>query len=249
MRVTLLIIALPLVNAIPRGPPGKRYIEASRRQTYDIGFSATSADVEDISSYSPPPFDIETIPNGNNEISQLSGPGSISGPDSSFGPSQSCNKGTSGSNNTEYMSFINKWRTTIGKPPLEHDALLESNALETSCRSPPELEHVLFKGSAQQVMCGGNQSIDNAVRTWLCERSDLPNMEEACKSFPPGWSGGLTGHADVMSSEKYTKIGCGNKNGIWTCDVACDKPCDFNLNPETQPSPGNSQCNSQEIKE
>lgn len=276
MRVTLLIIALPLVNAIPRGLPDKRDIEAvSRRQTYNLGFSATSADdntissspiyipkgtipstsalldpgIEDSLSYDLPPFGIETIPNGNDEISQPSGPGSISGPDSSSEPSQLYNEGTSGSNNTEYMSFVNKWRTIIGKPTLEHDALLEGNALETSCRSPPELKHVIFKGTAQQVMCGGNLSIDDALRTWLCERPDLPNMKTECDRFPPGWSGGLTGHADVMSSAKYTKIGCGKNNGIWTCDVACDKPCDFNLNPETQPSPGNSQCKSQEIKE
>ncbi|EXU95965.1 hypothetical protein X797_010970 [Metarhizium robertsii] len=179
--------------------------------------------IEDSLSYGLPPFDIKNTPNGNNEISQPSGPGRISG------PSQSCKEGTCGGNNTEYMSFINKWRTIIGKPTLEHDALLEGNACETSRRSPSELEHIIWNRSTGYF--------------W----SDLPTMEEACKRFPPGWSGGPTGHADVMSSAKYTKTGCGQKNSIWTCDLACDKPCDFNLHPETQLSRSNSQSNSRRI--
>lgn len=64
--------------------------------------------------------------------------------------------------------------TIIGKPTLEHNALLEGNACETSRRSPSKLEHVIFKGTAQQVICGGNLSIEDAVITWLCDRSDLP---------------------------------------------------------------------------
>ena len=194
MRVTLLIIALPLVNAIPRGLPDKRDIEAvSRRQTYNLGFSATSADdntissslidipkgtirsasalldpgIEDSLSYNLPLFNIKTTPNSNNEISQPSGPGSISG------PPQSYKEGTCGGNNTKYISFINKCHTIIRKPTLKHDALLEGNAYETSWRSPSELKHVIFKGTAQQVMCGGNLLIKDAVITWLCDRSDL----------------------------------------------------------------------------
>ncbi|KAG8417036.1 hypothetical protein J3459_013004 [Metarhizium acridum] len=253
MRVTLLITALPLINAIPPGLPGKRDAEVlNRKQTYDLGFGANSADdytisssgidtpkgttpstsapmdpgIEDSGFYDLSPFDVENIPNGSNEISKPSGPGSISEPDSSFEPSQSCNKGTSSSNNTDYISIVNKWRTIIGKPSLKHDALLEGNALETR--------------TAQQVLCGGDLSIEDAVITWLCERPDLPNMTTACERFTPGWSKDVTGHADVMSSAEYTKIGCGKDKGIWSCDVACDEPCGFNLHPEMQLSRDNS---------
>lgn len=142
--------------------------------------------IEDSLSYDLPPFDIKTTPNGNNEINQPSGPGSISG------PPQSCKEGTCGGNNTEYMSFINKWSLVqlSGNPPSSTTpywrvmlAKQVGEALQNSNTSfSKEPLNRLFVGETYQ------------LRTLLSPgfvtgRISRRTMEEACKMFPPGGQG------------------------------------------------------------
>lgn len=122
------------------------------------------------------------------------------------------------------MGIVNNWRGKMGLPLFTEDNTLQSNALDTSTSSGGQLVHKLNPGSMGQVMAPGNSGNFESVFVggWLCELPSLPGLgSSVCDAASQGWNhAGQTGHAEILSSTKYTKIGCGNADNMWTCDVA-----------------------------
>lgn len=121
------------------------------------------------------------------------------------------------------MGVVSKWRSTMGLSALSQDSKLQSNALDTSQSSGGKLTHKLNSGSMAQIMAPGNSGNFESVFVggWLCERPTLPGLGSVCTSMSKGWNhAGQTGHADILSSTKYKKIGCALASGVWTCDLA-----------------------------
>jgi hypothetical protein len=124
---------------------------------------------------------------------------------------------------TGYMGVVSEWRGKMGMSDLTHSSQLESNALDCSASSGGNLVHKLNPGSMAQVMAPGNSGEFESVFVggWLCERSNLPGLSGVCGEMAKGWNhAGQTGHADILTSDKYSKIGCGCASDMWTCDLA-----------------------------
>ena len=125
--------------------------------------------------------------------------------------------------NAGYMSVVDQWRAAMNLPRLSHDNLLESNALKTSQKSGGSNKHSMHDGTSAQVMgpshLGGFEKV--FVGGWLCEIPNLPGLGGVCGILGKGWNHlGQTGHAEILTSKSYSKIGCGLALGIWTCDLA-----------------------------
>jgi hypothetical protein len=122
------------------------------------------------------------------------------------------------------MGVVSQWRSAMGLPALTEDNKLQSNAQDASASSGGQLKHKLNPGSMAQVMAPGNEGNFESVFVggWLCELPNLPGLgSSVCNSASKGWNhAGQTGHAEILSSTKYTKIGCGLASGIWSCDLA-----------------------------
>jgi hypothetical protein len=140
-------------------------------------------------------------------------------PDASSGSSGGSSGGTG-----DYMSVVSTWRSNMGLPALSEDNTLQSNSLNAAESSGGQLKHKLNPGSMAQVMAPGNSGNFESVFVggWLCEMPQLPGLgSSVCNSASQGWNhAGQTGHAEILSSTKYTKIGCGLAEGIWACDLA-----------------------------
>ncbi|KAF2197205.1 hypothetical protein GQ43DRAFT_343639, partial [Delitschia confertaspora ATCC 74209] len=125
---------------------------------------------------------------------------------------------------TGYMATVAKWRVKLGKGALTQDSKLESNALNCVTESNGDMIHKLNPGSYGQVLAPGKQNdFENVfVGGWLCEVPSMTSeLAAVCPQYASAWNYmGQTGHADILSSSKYTKIGCAWYNGIWACDVA-----------------------------
>jgi hypothetical protein len=124
---------------------------------------------------------------------------------------------------TGYMGIVSEWRTKMGMSDLAHSSQLESNALDCSASSGGNLVHKLNPGSMAQVMAPGSPDEFESVFVggWLCERPNLPGIAAACQTMTQGWNhAGQVGHADILTSSKYSKIGCGCADTMWTCDLA-----------------------------
>lgn len=124
-----------------------------------------------------------------------------------------------------YLDVVSKWRAAGGLPALAQDSKLEGNALKTSSDSVGGLFHELNPGTFAQVLAPGDASNFESVYVggWLCERPDLPGLNGICATEAQGWdhSDGETGHADILTSTQYTKIGCAlSGTGVWACDLA-----------------------------
>jgi hypothetical protein len=128
-----------------------------------------------------------------------------------------------------YMDVIGYWRQRLGLGQLDYDGGLEANALNTVQESNGQLIHKLNPGSMGQVLAGGGGdlgSFESAfVGGWLCEIPSIPglNTDGVCDSDANkiwGDHGGQTGHAEILTSGSYTKIGCGWSANVWGCDVA-----------------------------
>lgn len=133
---------------------------------------------------------------------------------------------TPSSGDTGYMAIVSKWRTAGGLPDLSHDSQLEANALKTSTNSVGGLIHELNPGTMAQVLAPGNpNNFENVyVGGWLCEIPTLPGLNGICATEAQGWdhSNGETGHALILTSLSYTKIGCAisSATNVWACDLA-----------------------------
>jgi len=124
-----------------------------------------------------------------------------------------------------YLDVVSKWRAAGGLPALAQDSTLEANALKTSTDSTNGLEHELNPGTFAQVLAPGDASNFESVYVggWLCEVPSLPGLNGICATEAQGWdhSDGETGHADILTSTSYTKIGCAlSGTGVWACDLA-----------------------------
>ena len=123
-----------------------------------------------------------------------------------------------------YMDVVDQWRAAGGLPALTEDSTLQGNALKTVEDSKGQMVHELNPGSMAQVLAPGNANNFESVYVggWLCEIPSLPGLNGICTTMAVGWdhSDGETGHADILTSTSYTKIGCALFDGIWACDLA-----------------------------
>ncbi|KAJ4990668.1 hypothetical protein SVAN01_03899 [Stagonosporopsis vannaccii] len=122
-----------------------------------------------------------------------------------------------------YQGVVDTWRAKMGMKPLINDAKLESNAMDTVVSSNGQMVHKLNPGSFGQVLAPGNADDFEHVFVggWLCEIPTLPGLDGVCSSASDGWAyNGQTGHAEILTSDSYSKIGCALHAGIWCCDVA-----------------------------
>ena len=150
--------------------------------------------------------------------------GSDSGSDSGASAPAASAPSTGSSGGSGYIAIVNEWRGKMGLPSLTQDSTLEANAIKTSKDAGTSLTHELNPGSMAQVLAPGDASNFESVFVggWLCEVPSLPGLgSSVCNSASQGWDhGGQTGHADILSSTTYTKIGCGLDPSIWACDLA-----------------------------
>lgn len=123
---------------------------------------------------------------------------------------------------TGYMAIVDEWRAKLGLEALTQDSKLEANAKDTVVTSNGKMVHKLNPGSYGQVLAPGSpdEFYSCFVGGWLCERPDMAGMNGVCNTASKGWSHTSTGHADILTSGSYSKIGCANYNGIWGCDLA-----------------------------
>ncbi|KAF1952026.1 hypothetical protein CC80DRAFT_495649 [Byssothecium circinans] len=127
------------------------------------------------------------------------------------------------SGGSDYIDIANKWRTKMGLPNFTKDAKLEANAKKTCSDGNGQMVHELNPGTMGQVLAPGKATEFEKVFVggWLCEVSSTPGLDGVCGEFSKGWNYmGQTGHNEILTSKKYTKIGCGLEKGIWGCDVA-----------------------------
>ncbi|KAJ4313296.1 hypothetical protein N0V94_007022 [Neodidymelliopsis sp. IMI 364377] len=122
-----------------------------------------------------------------------------------------------------YQGVVDTWRKKMGLKALANDAKLESNAMDTVVSSNGQMVHKLNPGSFGQVLAPGNADDFEHVFVggWLCEIPTLPGLDGVCSTQSDGWAyEGQTGHAEILTSDNYSKIGCALHAGIWCCDLA-----------------------------
>jgi uncharacterized protein YkwD len=124
-----------------------------------------------------------------------------------------------------YMGTVSEYRAKLGLKPLTQDSKLESNAMDVVVSSAGRMIHKLNSGTFGQVLAP--EQPDDAgfkrafVGGWLCEKPFLRGLDGVCVEMSKGWSyEGQTGHAEILTSPDYSKIGCANHDGIWCCDLA-----------------------------
>jgi len=130
---------------------------------------------------------------------------------------------SSSSSDSGYMGVVSEYRSKMGLGSLTQSDQLQANALKTAQDGNGQMVHELNSGSMAQVLAPGDA--DNFVSVfvggWLCEMPSLPGLDGICSSMSAGWDyAGQTGHAEILSSTSYSKIGCAIANGIWACDLA-----------------------------
>jgi hypothetical protein len=127
--------------------------------------------------------------------------------------------------NSGYMGTVNTWRSKLGLKDLEHSDQMESNAANTCDEGNGQMVHKLNPGTMGQVLAPG-ECQDSAfehvfVGGWLCELPNMPGMDGVCAEQSKGWTyQGQTGHAEILTADRYSKIGCSCKEGIWGCDLS-----------------------------
>jgi len=123
-----------------------------------------------------------------------------------------------------YMGIVAEWRSKMGLPALELDTKLQNNAQDAANSSGGQLKHKLNSGSMAQVLAPGSMDEFEKIFVggWLCELPNTPGLgSSVCNEMSKGWNyAGQTGHAEILTSTKYTKIGCAAGDGICSCDLA-----------------------------
>ncbi|KAJ4369899.1 hypothetical protein N0V83_005663 [Neocucurbitaria cava] len=122
-----------------------------------------------------------------------------------------------------YKGIVDEWRSKMGLTALSQDTKLESNAMDTVVSSNGQMVHKLNPGTFGQVLAPGNADDFEHVFVggWLCEIPTLPGLDGICATQSQGWTyEGQTGHAEILTSSSYSKIGCALYAGIWACDLA-----------------------------
>ena len=132
---------------------------------------------------------------------------------------------SSGGGDGSWEGVVAKWRSALGLSALSSDSQLTSNAQKTADESVGGLHHQLNPGSMAQVLAPGeaNNFEHVFVGGWLCELPNTPGLNGVCAEQSKGWSyEGQTGHAEILTSPSYHKIGCAysDATGVWSCDLA-----------------------------
>lgn len=138
-------------------------------------------------------------------------------------PSSAPAPSTGGSSSGGYMGIVSEWRQKMGMSDLTQDDKLQGNALKTAQDGNGQMKHELNPGSMAQVLAPGDADGFEKVFVggWLCERPNISGLDGICSSMSQGWAyNGETGHADILTSSAYSKIGCALADGIWACDLA-----------------------------
>lgn len=124
-----------------------------------------------------------------------------------------------------YMGIVSEWRAKLGMKDLEQSSELESNSMNCLQSSPGTMTHKLNPGTYGQVLAPGESGDAGFLKVfvggWLCEIPTLSGLDGVCTTMSEGWSyEGQTGHAKILTSDSYSKIGCSFFDGIWGCDLA-----------------------------
>lgn len=120
-----------------------------------------------------------------------------------------------------YMAIVSEYRQKLGLSPLAQSSELEGNAMNCLQSAPGVMDHKLNPGSYAQVLApiASMDDFKHAfVGGWLCEKSNL--LPNECPTQSSGWMYDGTGHADILTSQDYSKIGCAWNDGIVGCDLA-----------------------------
>jgi uncharacterized protein YkwD len=125
----------------------------------------------------------------------------------------------------EYMSIVSEWRAKLGMKALACDKELERNSMNCVKEGAGVMKHKLNAGTYGQVLAPGTPDMKSFLSVfvggWLCEIPTLPGLDGVCSTMSKGWAyEGQTGHAEILTSDNYSKIGCSNFEGIWACDLA-----------------------------
>ncbi len=125
----------------------------------------------------------------------------------------------------DYMDVVTKWRVQLGVPPLAESATLVRNAQKTVIDANGQMVHEMNPGTMAQVLAGGAQEdFEHAfVGGWLCEIPTMPGLNGVCDTeLGQGYihDGSEIRHAQIVSSTKYTQIGCAWAMDVWGCDFA-----------------------------
>jgi hypothetical protein len=125
----------------------------------------------------------------------------------------------------DYMGIVDEWRAKLGLSKLECSSELEKNAMNVVVEGNGVMKHKLNPGTFGQVLAPGDPGVESFehvfVGGWLCEIPSLPGLEGVCTDASKGWTyEGQTGHAEILTSPNYSKIGCQVHQGIWCCDLA-----------------------------
>jgi hypothetical protein len=130
---------------------------------------------------------------------------------------------SSSAGSTSYMAIVDEWRAKLGLADFTRDAGLEANALKTCIDGNSHMVHELNRGTHAQVLAPGDiyRDFENIfVGGWLCEKPDMKGLDGICTKMSVGWYYTSTGHADILTSKIYTRIGCATSDGITGCDLA-----------------------------
>ncbi|OAL31127.1 hypothetical protein AYO20_08362 [Fonsecaea nubica] len=206
---------------------------AAPTTTSDIVVSATPVTDSNFGNYGG----YYNRPQDNNTPSQAppapsSPPQSPSASPSAPAATNAPSSGSSGGQG-DYMSVVSKWRSAGGLSALSQDSKLEANALKTSTDSVGGLKHELNPGTMAQVLAPGDLSNFESVYVggWLCEIPSLPGLNGICSTEAQGWdhSNGETGHAEILTSSSYSRIGCAlsSSTGVWACANKQDPKTDL----------------------
>ncbi|KAH8712146.1 hypothetical protein GQ44DRAFT_625593 [Phaeosphaeriaceae sp. PMI808] len=104
------------------------------------------------------------------------------------------------------------------------DSKLEANALDTVKAGNGNMVHKLNSGSMGQILAIGDEDKFKHVFVggWICEvPSYLGQYASECATEAQGFDHqGQVGHADILKSADYSKIGCACVQKVWSCDLA-----------------------------
>ena len=193
------------------------YTEGQQQQAKPTKASTTAYQAPAVTTtvvyeeYTPAPTSTKVV-----EYSQAPAPSSTKAAATSAAPAPS-------STASGYQAVVDTWRAKLGLKALANDAKLESNAMDTVVSSNGQMVHKLNPGSYGQVLAPGNADDFEHVFVggWLCEIPTLPGLDGVCTTQSEGWAyEGQTGHAEILTSDNYSKIGCALHAGIWCCDLA-----------------------------
>jgi uncharacterized protein YkwD len=212
-------------EANPQKGYGHGHRHSQRPQTSVVVTTAEQPRPSNPPSYAPEPPKSTQEPAQPTQPAYTQQPEKPSSTSAGYGPAP-----TGGSGNGDYMGIVNQWRAKLSHPNLQHNTTLESNIDTTCTEGNGVMKHHLLPGTFGQVLAPGQCDISNFehvfVGGWLCEMPNMKGMDGVCAQQSKGWSyvgengKPQTGHAEILTADKYTQIGCGCVKGIWGCDLA-----------------------------